>query len=1020
MGRRLLKSLRKSQDKPLEVKIEVDDGTPVSNASALDDETVVTSIDKEVTEKVPEKPKRAPRPRQIYKPPKIWTEEFDSDESDSEAQQKGCWQFDMCSIGRGDTRDDMSYAHRSNGVRDKPKEFCGIFDCGGGVETEEEKDYKYDVDECFLPEAPTYSTIDKEPSSPDTAMTLLLLDSYEVLSEAGESDTQRDESQRGVEQTLDAFWVTAAKTKDVDSLARKGKKKRGKTILLKRWKGYKQRKGQEVQAPTPEERDGDRAFMSIESTSTTGDSTVISIKHIISDTDSHGEQSRERKDCTLNSNGEQSRERKDCTLNHDNECNANAASPGEDLPTVEDPPPVDDPPSVDSTVKETLQNEDLVKTQDLISELSRPAAYTYESLGTDGSDDDSIDDMSNDTEEKSTTSGSLLNRVFDAIEIGVNVLSFPEIQPPRKRKFGKRVRFAPDVKFNDDYDDHDYSMDYSYSDPEFDYVASFEEEMYYTTEDEEEIEDDEDFFDETPLPNATSKRISQDLHSSKSSDRGTEPPPSAVEDDDNRQEDEDDDISDEEDCSSAFVGKVSAESGFGYLHTETGEIEGSADEGAAAAKDAAKVQTDTGETEEESADEGSAAAKESSSSYETTTETETDRGASPSEPSLETLESPHLPTNVDDDNDYALLDPAYGYLDADADLEEEYYEYDTDESPSYESFEEMKASNAMTSSKPSKKSLESSHSFKDDSRQRSIEQCTKIDATTGVDNRNDIKPRKKPLKLPHPLNYSEHLVKTKKEHAEIDAMVMEADERTGAPNHVIRDEGNAHVALVERYLDIAPSSLEKQAEARGPDALTSDDDAVSINESAKEESEAPTNHDLELALETHLKTEAEDFPNDNFSENFADSRICEANDDFPDWLYSAEMQEAQVVMNSSTNTNEVAREGLQSPLINHGTRPESERVGEAESVVSGLHSQEAHVDSFTCDDSLNSKKNEAAVKRLRSSTGKRSKPEVRISDKKESLQLSLQGFARAKDTSNWANFNNAPFQDLEVAPFDEM
>ena len=906
----------------------------------------------------------AAQQHQIYVPPKIWSEEYDSDDSANDVQaQPSCWKFGAYPK-RGEKRNGSSYATTSKKANDESRGFCGVFVCGDLLDHEEDRDEETLGSHRRLPK-------DNEPSSPDTVVTSVMMSDFDndVTEVREENDLPE-----GVEHTLDTFWVTAAVTRDVDCLSPKSKKKRGKKRLLKRRKGSKQQKVQEENTETPVECDDDkntetpvecddgRMFVSIESTSTTGDSTVISIKHVIPDMDFTEESS--------NVNEEMA------TVHVDNDCSKESPS------LFEEPllPPQEGEKEKEQEQEEceqqsTLAFEDTsknatVQVDDSPSEPKQIMSYMYESLGQDDSDDEVAGSPKNDKPiDLLKPSEAFLKQVLDAFETGVKVLSFPDIPPPRKKRTGRRVHFAPDVKFNDDYKEYDYSLDYSYSDPEFDDEESFYEEMQRTPK-EDEVDDDDDFFDDTPTPKAVSTEPTDHVESSTSSGSGVQSPISSTfNDEDSNGEDVDssddedsimnmsdheieestsmfeDDSSrcdninvsddDDDDCSLALVSKVSAESGFGYFNADTGE---------------------TGEDGDRPF---------------TMQQSLPNQSASPSSPY-----EPPMKSNASVSQ--------YDYIGIDANLEGEGDEDGSffEETPAYKSFEEMMVIGAVPSTLSSEEDLGSSLSY--DINYPSISTAEEDVAT------KHAKLSKKPLKPPQQLDDGKYLVRSEPERTEIEEIITAIDDRNDTHECTALNETNVHADLVERYLDI-PSSPTGMKSVKGkPQSDTSFEDG----------SKESTSDDVA-------------------SENCTGKKVVDEEDNFPDWFYSVETRDSQSVDidECSTKKNEVAREGWTTSPCQSTEAEERKRRDESGKVVVGFPRQATTVDPFIS--SACSKNNKVLAKHLRS-PARRYKANLRIIDKKECLQLSLQGFARSKHTSDWANFNNAPFQDLEVAPFDEM
>lgn len=950
MGRKILKSLRRSQDKEssLDVKIEVDDGTVME---VNDGVVVVTSGEKgaenetvRVTDEAPEEPitvsvKAQPARQVRYVPAKIWTEEYDSDNSDDEYRGDCCWHLGS---PRRRTR-------RPDETRDELHSFCGVFDCGGAAEKP-------------ILSGAHRSMNEKRPSSPETAVTSVLSDSFDD----NESKAQERNDHEGVEQTLDSFWISAAKTKDVD-LERKSKRKRIKKRLMRRRKGQKQRKGYELNEEAPEEEsDDDQSYMSKESCSTTGDTTIISIKHVISDVES--------------------------VENEDGQADArSAAQDKQGCPAEPSHEAAHDSPATDSSQESPPKDlQDIPPTKDVQKKRNPPSQpilkvpSVYESLSKDGSDEDSVGDAKkNKPRNEPKPSVTLLSQMLDVVETGVSLLALPEVPNPRKKKSKstRRVRFAPDVQFSDADSDYDYSLDYSYSDPEFDEGESFDEEMYYTTEEDEEIDDEEAFFEDSPssaqelAPSDSMSELEPAERTTSSYDDEIEPSlstagrPSRYEEVD---DEEDEYISDGDDEGSVdLVGMVSSEARFEYLHEDSGDV--SLEPSTEKPKSSQPSTTGLTGNEEDSA-------KESESG-----------------------------------NSSTEFSSAGG---------DERGETRGDETPSsYKSFREMKSVRAASPSKSSMQSSEPLQSFHDKECQSRNEECAEKEASvTAVDERNDVEASMEPSESLHQL-FSSDISARSSDHAEFDAMMIAVDERNGAQKADQYSETRTQMALVERYLDI-PETCNHATSADMDDAIASllCDDAISPIELNKSEeivsciqssgrAEHVEKECFRGARETALQTTsitAGHVPLETEIESGTGDKNVEEHDCISDWLHSQETRQTQ---SSIAKKNELVREGWPSP---------PNPVGETEwGMVHMTDSKETSKDLFACDEF--STKNEAVVDHLLQSTSKRVTPDYRISDKKESLQLSLQGFARAKNkTKQWANFNNAPFQDLEVAPFDEM
>lgn len=1041
MGRRILKSLRRPQsEKSLDVKIEVDDGTvfEVNNGSAVfmsNEKEQTRSVGVEHFDELPEESivvakKRATAP-QVYVPPKIWSEDFDSD-SDNDVNTT-CWYLGNSHMKRrNERRERIAYAAKSMDEREEPPvTYCELFDCCTG-EYEEPYTYEEPIEHDFLDhEVESRHAQDSEPSSPNKEVTSLLSDSFDnanVGGDANEAVGGGEDEREGVELTTeDLFW----KTRDVDALHRKTRVKRIKKKIMKRRKGRKHRKGR---ATGTTETEGDNeTIVSLESTSTNGESTVISIKHVISDEEASGVA--EREETTI-----ESETQPDCTATSSPEdVLAPVESAEEAGPSKEDGASIETPPSPPSSSKAVL--------------------YSYESLSRDGSEEDEqqSDRQEATAETTAKNEDSVLNRVFNAVESGFGMLAFPEIpQPKRKPKSRKRVRFAPDVKFNDEPEEYDYSLDYSYSDPEFDDGESFDEESYYTTEDEEDFADDDDeaFFDDTPLPR---RRESTDEATDKATAESDEP---CV-------YDANDPILDfDEEDSEAVLDRV-LETEFAYIYPDN-----------------------TGDEDESSINEVS-------SSYKSFEEMQVERETSPFEPTMKlpsgssdteqghsqkkkimpVAECPRESSAHDDSNTTSDL-PAHTYIEHE-DLEEDIVS-STRSVDALELDAIMMAADAVDESctigRPVKKPLKPPAYDKDglsatSSTNTKRAKPARYNTPYKPETTREISPNEALVEryLNISSSYSDRQADIDDRSFRLSKEYVHETEYYSEPESVISMQETVrsdYVSLKEsEYSEPEPlvsmqetiesgyASLKESEESEPEPAIsvqeTLESSNASLGNAAKEQKHAeyrnaqPSRLERKLAAESR-KTGSSRLSREPVSENeysepepsvssnesimspkSVASVISELNvneevsggvderDDFDEWLHSPETAKYLPVMRALAK-REVAREGWPS-LLNPSTATNSERriVGESTSATDEVDSKASYVDDFD-------PKNDAAVARLTKSS-KYTKSKGRISDKKESLQLSLQGFARAKDTTkDWANFNNKEFQDLEVAPFDEQ
>lgn len=1035
MGRRILRSLRRSQAKPLDVKIEVDDGTVFE---VNDGNTVIVTSNEQDGEALgfpdlaPEQCSIATEKsskRHAYVPPKIWSEEFDSD-SDSDAQLNGCWYPGRSSIRRAEKRDRIAHAASKHvDERDETSHFCGVFDCGCGVSVHEDEPEVREMeltepdllgendDDIPISESMAHPTKDNVQTLEEMVVSHVALDSFDEA----EGEDSRGDGQEGVELTEDSFWVTAAKTKDVD-LDRKTRMERIKKTFKKRRKGRKHRK--ERTSSASEKLNDSETTASAETTSTNGDSTVISIRHVISDVESVEEGTNDQPEaCT-------SHPVEDC-LDDSTETTGTASPPDDPSPVV---------PSIlrktptntrdDPEVPETLSKDDFTKQQDqssISSQLSSP--HSYESLSRNDSDDNAEGETTEAiTYEKTTPDDSMLSRVFNAVEVGVGLLSFPEIPQTRMKKkprTGKRVRFAPDTIFNDADEEYDYSLDYSYSDPEFE--ESFDEEAYYTTEDEgSEDDDDEAFFDDTPI----SKRASRDMQDEEYEQCVYDASDTILDFDD-----EDDDTSDH------ISGEMSLKSEFEYYYPYASE--------------------NAGEEEEESVE---CSTKETSSSYKSTEEMQTVRATSPFEPSMQMLESLQEPSTPDSDDMYSTSDPELEYSDVVVEGEEE-----DDGDTSYRSFEEMSITGDATS-------FVSATSFNCDDELPTGTDGLDLDAiaaaATATDIRGGIRRHKKPLKPPMAVKgvdvpkrseterersekereYSPaasqegtlldaigttavpvdrrsgksrrrkqlralksvkgaHTLKcSKAERPEKDPIVPIEDNCGDPENMNNRKDMTPNETLVEKYLNISASLSDHPADAGNQSTVDEDDEK-------SEESEPPTTPvQIESVDQSIEKTETRESFGEDVDEDSASSIKADERDELVDLLDTPETIQSQQLAKAFSTDDEFTKKSW--PALSQTTAPEwdTHSVDEIKVNADGFHPLNESLGELGSNEF--SPKNEETIDRVMIPRKRYAKG--RISDKKESLQLSLQGFARAKHTSNWANFNNRPFQDLEEAPFDEL
>ena len=1010
-----------------------------------------TWSDSDKDEKADTPAKKHPQ-RQVYLPPKIWTEKFDSD-SDNDIQWKGCLQLPIgdSSRAREEERDVETNINRADQTRVTPASgFCRFFEqCTFGhindnrVDTEEEpvRDWVGFLEEqATMLSKPKNWTTDKEPSSPKTTVTHVLTDS---VSESGEDEGE------GVEQTLDDLnsLVWTATDKDVDRFVdiQILKKKRNKTrsVLIRRIReagNVKHRKGKELWHKMASDETDDRPFRPLEGTSRTVDTTIISIRHEIPEMESMdkgwtGERpfvrNHERSSMTepvADDAGSPNNERSVVTTSMINDyfspngehsiettsATDDSASPFDESPLVNSLQDTSSKQYPKNNKEEQLQSENFLENE-LPSEpiLRKPSVYvTLCKAGTDkGSDNDDDYAEKDAPKEKPAAHESMLSRVLETIENGVNLLSFPEIPTPRKRKPGKRVRFAPDVKFNDTFDDYAYALDYSYSEPEFDDEESFDE-TYYVAE-VDEVDDDEAFFDETPPIKAKSTETQKErerkdrfhtmeddesvsdvasFEEEKSAPKATSAMTTLIEEHRKNCEDvntcEDDDIFDFGDSSSLVIGQVSTKTGFGYLSSQTVEDDedGSGD----------------GDSFEES-DESSV--DEPFSSYRTIENLRLAKAASPFEPSMEIIESLELSSTADNWSDWSEHSESEceDHVDTETDLEADYTrepEPSVDKSSlSYETIEEMKSTTAASCSEPS------------------IEDIESVGPLTVADSGNLHQMRRK-------------------ESAEIDAIVMAVDERNFTLDVDAQSEITMKIALLERYLDISPMDTGNSAETR--DTTPAIENALSTEKSSQKvagESEAHSSVQNEEDSLQYCVTE-----NDKFVSERPESTVCftqppclekevdcsvtekvrtksatgrvdEEREDFTDWLNPPEIRESQPAPQSFSEKNAFAREEW--PSLPSEWRTDNEADGSTDT----LQRPEIRHDPSSCNEFI--KNDEAEAEFVPQPTRRGRKFEHKIIDKRESLQLSLQGFARAKNTANWANFDNTPFRDLEIAPFDE-
>ena len=504
MGRRILKSLRRPrEDKPFEVQIEIDDGTPRDEATvsicSTKEQEVATAPKSDMVGEIPEystlQKNSSPQQSPAYVPPKIWAEDFDSDSDNDAAQQNACWHLDFggASQRRNQRRNEIAYAAKNQESRDEhSSDFCGIFDCDVGYHNES---FERDVD--FLDHEHSIkskksrrnkkSNREERSYSSETTGTSVLSDSScsfdgEIRDEVNaEAKTQyKGGEQEGVEYTLDdmnsTYWIMAAQSNDVD-LERKTKKKKSTKRLLKRaLKGRKPKRNTES-IVVAEDSEDEHTFRSTESNSTAGDATVISIKHVVSsDIDSIQESSdRQAESQDVDPPGDEPTtddEPRDppSTVAYDTTPHTSASDESQ-LPDDERTAPE----STDGDGGGVMVNHDIATDQQATNDheqasptsivrSSHRSLYEPLSMGDDrgGSEDEDIVQPTKPVPK--TNPPDLLDQVVNAVE---SLFAFPEIEKPRKRRSKKRVTFAPDVIFNDPYEDYDYSMDYSYDDPEF-------------------------------------------------------------------------------------------------------------------------------------------------------------------------------------------------------------------------------------------------------------------------------------------------------------------------------------------------------------------------------------------------------------------------------------------------------------------------------------------------------------------------------------------------------------------------
>ena len=1022
MGRRILRSLRgqKPSEKSLDVKIEVDDGTVLevnggntlfvtSNSGAaesVEDKNESPGVESAIVVK------KAPKKRQVYVPPKIWNEDFDSD-SDTDANT--CWLFGSSpSKRRKERRESIAYQAKSMDERDEPNSFCGVFDCAGGAYEDEpytyqEREGDARANELYLSEEPSYSTGNNRQISPETDMTSVLSDSFDGANEAGGGGGGDDEEE-GVEQTEDAFRFNAAKMRDLD--LDRFRMKRIRKKLKKRRKGRKHRKENGSASEVDDEMD---TVVSTESTSTTGESTVISIKHVIADID-NTDASSEYKETRQNLPDESSEydetrqslpdEAKEYEETHENLPDKKYSGDSTSSP---DDSPLDDPKEhqmIGNSTNDTDSNSASIS--------SRKSTHSYESLGQDGSDYDSDEDKKKKVRKsKPNNAEAMLSRVFDAVEASAGFLAFPDIPQPTRRKqklkskSTKRVRFAPDVVFNDE-DEYDYSLDYSYSDPEFDDGSSVDEETYYTAKDkkkpveDEEDDDDEAFFDDGPVLKTRSSDESED--SVPSDDEVEQEPRGEVASYDDEIEksystqeenciydandeildfDDDDDLED-------MMDRISLESGFEYF--EEGEqsggessanapqssyktIEELKQERATSPFEPSTIRNEISSSDDLDAD----VSNEASADYETSEKPKQSRPVSPIKSSMaQSLQAIPSAVSSEPEPDVEFTDTdVSGDLGSLATSEEQ---------QSYRSFQDTDSVN-----EPPRGYVALPPESKDEAE---IEE-----AVVAVGNHGNAGRSMKPLKPPQPTNdddsYSTY--ERKLEKREYDSVNTE---QSGVRRAISPNE-----ALVERYLNISVSYSDRTSQLNDTVKSTLTEEASVPSKSGNVEHTRPFNNSV-----AEPKTVQ---PVKVVAKNREEEKKADMRDDFSDWLQSPETAKYLPVLQALSKRKD-AREGW--PY--ESTSPESgSGSGFGKSVESqSIGASEAGLTS-NCDDF--SAKNAEEMDRLLSSA-KRLKSKGRISDKKESLQLSLQGFARAKDPSaDWADFNNRPFQDLEVAPFDE-
>lgn len=1035
MGRRILKSLRRSrEDKPFAVQIEIDDGIPRDEATVFVSSTKEkeAAIEQKVgtvsdaSEEILDQRDASPSPRQPYVPPKIWAEDFDSDsDSDNDGQKNACWHFNFggTSKRRIQRRNEIAYAAKNQESRDEHSDgFCGIFDCDGGYHDAHDEPYERDLDFLDYDEQPIKSKDsrrssrkkgskrEERQSSPETVVTSVLSDSSCSFDDCirdeshAEAETQgKDDEQEGVEYTLDdmhsSYWMMAAQTKDVD-LERKTKKKRSTRRLLKRAMKGRKPKRDTVSAIVAEDSEDEHTFRSrsMESTSTTGDATVISIKHVVSSVIDSIKEPRdwqgERRDIDFPDDKPTDDEPIDSpsTLVYDAipriSSNDESKFPDEGKTTP-----------VSTNGDADVVNHDFATDQQATTEEQQASPtsivgssndYVYEPLNMGDNESVSEDEDSVKPTKQVVPKANppdLLNQVVNVVEAGIKLFIFPEIQQTRKRLSTKRVSFAPDVIFNDAYEDHDYSMDYSYDEPEFG-EDSFDEEMYYScsAENDDDDENEEAFFDDEPLPSKNfpkkpMKRDSPELPAT-SFDEPREPPIEACESDDENSFDEDnhsvsniggyafdadirdvdDEILDFDDCADLAT-KVSSEDAFEFSGKD-------ADRG---------VESDDG----------------SLLDYTTIEEMELERANTPFDPTMIPSESLHPaaieqvevkrvvfePKSVPEEKDIVHEEDTKRLEGRATDDElpmSSYIEKDpTDSSPSWDdsAIEPSKSphpvigiSRTLAHAKPVKKDIREWNEDED----------------------NDFRTSKTDLKPPHSAQEDDVCV------------VMAEQERTSLPRVVLRNPTRKKVDLIERYLDISVSH-DKSTE------LLDECDILSVTETPIVEPERgagrPEKEEKSpLSDSFDIDTLAIDSSDDEAEHPSTTDNDAAKNTNLADWLHEPETKHGPSIAATFQKKSNAAE----------GAWPSPPSLSEWESV----EGREPFGDGF-CSPEMLAPEDEKFISSARHRVTSTRK--ARISDKKESLQLSLQGFARARDTSSdWAKFNNAPFQDLEEAPFDEV